>query len=86
MSVASTKAFYSQIAAGFLLGFALADAIGCADPSSHDALFEALSSLPEAMDEVLARQTRIHALAQEFAPRKRHWAVTGNGAKSHRRP
>jgi glucosamine--fructose-6-phosphate aminotransferase (isomerizing) len=79
MSVASTKAFYSQIAAGFLLGFALADAIGCGDPSSQDALLDALSSLPEAMDEVLARQTRIHALAHEFAPRKRHWAVTGNG-------
>ncbi len=79
MSVASTKAFYSQIAAGFLLGFALADALGCADTSTQEALLSALSRLPEAMDQVLARQTRIRALAQEFAPRKRHWAIVGNG-------
>lgn len=80
MSVASTKAFYSQIAAGFLLGFALADAIGCAESSSRDAVLTALLQLPDAMDEVLACQPKIHALAQALAPRKRHWAVVGNGS------
>lgn len=79
MSVASTKAFYSQIAAGFLLGFALADAIGCPEPSNGDVLLAELSRLPEAMDEVLAQRVGIRALAQEIAPRKRHWAVVGNG-------
>ena len=79
MSVASTKAFYSQIAAGFLLGFALADAIGCADTSGGDVLLADLLLLPEAMDEVLARRVDIRRFAQEIAPRKRHWAVVGNG-------
>lgn len=79
MSVASTKAFYSQIAAGFLLGFALAETIGCAEPSTADGLLAGLSRLPEAMDEVLAQRLGIQALAREIAPRKRHWAVVGNG-------
>jgi glucosamine--fructose-6-phosphate aminotransferase (isomerizing) len=79
MSVASTKAFYSQIAAGFLLGFALGDALGCAESPGRDALLAALSSLPETMDEVLARQPKIRALAKALAPRKRQWAVVGNG-------
>ncbi|MBV8997757.1 MAG: SIS domain-containing protein [Solirubrobacterales bacterium] len=79
MSVASTKAFYSQIAAGFLLGFGLADAIGCAQSRNGDAVLTALLRLPEAMDEVLARRPRIHTLARALAPRKRHWAVVGNG-------
>jgi glutamine---fructose-6-phosphate transaminase (isomerizing) len=79
MSVASTKAFYSQIAAGFLLGFALADAIGCADRSREHALLSALSELPEAMEVVLSRRSRIRSLAAEFAPRRRHWAIVGNG-------
>lgn len=79
MSVASTKAFYSQIAAGFLLGFALADAIGCPELSNADALLAEISRLPEAMDDVLARRASIHGFAQEIAPRKRYWAVVGNG-------
>lgn len=79
MSVASTKAFYSQIAAGFLLSFALAEAVGCAELADRDALLAALLRLPEAMDEVLARRASIRALAHEIAPRKRHWAVVGNG-------
>ncbi len=79
MSVASTKAFYSQIAAGFLLAFGLADAIGCAQSPSRDAVLTALLRLPEAMDEVLTRRAKIHALAQSLSPRKRHWAVVGNG-------
>ena len=79
MSVASTKAFYSQVAAGFLLSFALADAVGCADRVREDELLSALSALPEAMEAVLGRLERIRALAREFAPRKRHWAIVGNG-------
>ncbi|MGA2928104.1 MAG: SIS domain-containing protein, partial [Solirubrobacteraceae bacterium] len=79
MSVASTKAFYSQIAAGFLLGFALADAIGCDDQRAQDALLAALVRLPEAMEAVLGQQQSLRALAQQFAPRKRHWAIVGSG-------
>jgi glucosamine--fructose-6-phosphate aminotransferase (isomerizing) len=79
MSVASTKAFYSQVAAGFLLSFALADAVGCAERTREDELLTALLALPDAMQVVLGRRERIRALAGEFAPRKRHWAIVGNG-------
>ncbi len=79
MSVASTKAFYSQIAAGVLLSFALADAIGCPDTDAQEELLSSLASLPKAMDEVLAKRTEIGTLAHEFAPRRRHWAIVGNG-------
>jgi glucosamine--fructose-6-phosphate aminotransferase (isomerizing) len=53
MSVASTKAFYSQIAAGFLLAAAIAGEVG----GKVDAgLLQALRELPAAMTEVLARR------------------------------
>src|SRR5690606_15136866 len=76
MSVASTKAFYAQIAAGFLLASAIAAEVGCAvDP----AVLEALRDLPAAMVEVLARRSTIAEAAQRLAPPKRYWAVVGNG-------
>jgi glucosamine--fructose-6-phosphate aminotransferase (isomerizing) len=80
MSVASTKAFYAQVAAGILVAHAVADAVGAGDPEERSALLEALRSLPEAMREVLARRDRIAAAAQRHAPARRSWAVVGNGA------
>ena len=60
MSVASTKAFYAQVAAGFLLAVALADVLGCADPHRriHE-LLGALRQLPDAMVKVLGRREDI---------------------------
>ena len=40
MSVASTKAFYAQVAAGMLLALALADRLGCGDPKDADRLLD----------------------------------------------
>src|SRR5690606_16985323 len=53
MSVASTKAFYSQIAAGLLLAAAIAEEVG---GTVDQDLLAALRELPRAMDEVLARR------------------------------
>jgi glucosamine--fructose-6-phosphate aminotransferase (isomerizing) len=78
MAVPSTKAFYAQVAAGFLLALAVADAVGCADASQSDELLHALRSLPDAMTEVLARRPEI-AEAARLAPGRRYWAVVGNG-------
>src|SRR5690606_1359126 len=50
MSVASTKAFYSQIAAGFLLAWAIADVVGGA---VEQRLMAALRDLPTQMEETL---------------------------------
>ena len=51
--MASTKAFYSQIAAGILLAAAIAAEVG---GRVADALLLALRELPAAMTEVLGRR------------------------------
>ncbi len=79
MSVASTKAFYSQIVAGFLLGFALARATGSIDLDHESALLDGLVSLPAAMEAVLAQRAHIRELACALAPQRRHWAIVGSG-------
>jgi glucosamine--fructose-6-phosphate aminotransferase (isomerizing) len=79
MSVASTKAFYAQVAAGLLLSLALADQLGCRDRHSADRLLRGLRALPEAMEEVLAERDAITEAAAGLAPYRRHWAVVGNG-------
>jgi glucosamine--fructose-6-phosphate aminotransferase (isomerizing) len=76
MSVASTKAFYSQIAAGLLLATAIAEEVGGA---VDQALLQALRDLPAAMAEVVERRSTIADAAHRLAPAKRYWAVVGNG-------
>src|SRR4029077_8803970 len=78
MAVPSTKAFYAQIAAGFLLAVAIAEVMGCADPVHTAELLGALRTPPDAMTEVLARRPAIAAAAR-LAPSRRYWAVVGNG-------
>jgi len=79
MSVASTKAFYAQIAAGFLLAAAIGDAAGCLDRPSWSHLLRALHDLPEAMETVLGRRDEIADAAHQYAPSRRYWAIVGNG-------
>lgn len=82
MSVASTKAFYAQVAAGFLLAFALAAELGVdgdgAAAYRHELLTE-LRALPGAMQQVLARRDAIAAAAQRHVLGRRSWTVVGNG-------
>jgi glucosamine--fructose-6-phosphate aminotransferase (isomerizing) len=79
MSVASTKAFYSQITAGTLLGEALAQACGVGDPSRRSRLLRALADLPQKMRVILGREEQIADAARATAPPRRHWAIVGNG-------
>ncbi|HSL58600.1 MAG TPA: SIS domain-containing protein [Acidimicrobiales bacterium] len=80
MSVASTKAFYAQIAAGFLLAMAIAEAAGAPDGGGErQRLLAALRDLPTAMAEVVTRRAAIGAAARRHAPSRRSWAVVGNG-------
>jgi glucosamine--fructose-6-phosphate aminotransferase (isomerizing) len=76
MSVASTKAFYAQIAAGFLLAIALAEELG---HRVDRELLAALRDLPRAMTATLERRPDVAVAAQQFAPSRRYWAVVGNG-------
>ena len=55
MSVASTKAFYAQVAAGYLLAIALAAELGVTTPRSAS-LLAALRTLPDAMRSIIAER------------------------------
>ena len=79
MAVPSTKAFYMQVAAGFVLAAALADVAGVAAEGTSE-LLEALRELPAAMETVLERRDEIGQAAHSYGPPRRYWAVVGNGA------
>ncbi len=79
MSVASTKAFYAQVAAGALLSCAIADAAGLGDAERRARLLASLRAIPEAMTEVLRRRSTVAEAAHRLAPSRRYWAVVGNG-------
>jgi len=80
MSVASTKAFYSQIVAGYLLGLRFAQIMGLR--SNEYLIQEArqLKRLPRLMTQILQeKREEIAASAKKWALLKRHWAVVGSG-------
>ncbi len=82
MSVASTKAFYAQIAAGHLLAVAIADAVGVLDPDDASSRLQALRELPDAMRRVVAQRDTIAAVVQRHVLNRRYWAVVGNGVNA----
>jgi glutamine---fructose-6-phosphate transaminase (isomerizing) len=79
MSVASTKAFYAQVAAGALLACAITEAAGVGSDRRRAELLASLRELPEAMERVYAKREEIADAARRLAPPKRYWAVVGNG-------
>lgn len=79
MSVASTKAFYAQVAAGVLLACAITELLGLGSAARRHELLAALRRLPDAMTEVVAQRSVIGDIARRFAPSRRYWAVVGNG-------
>jgi glucosamine--fructose-6-phosphate aminotransferase (isomerizing) len=79
MSVASTKAFYSQVAAGALLACAISAALGTGTNAERHELLAALRTIPDAMFQVLALRPQIAEAARQFAPARRYWTVVGNG-------
>lgn len=79
MAVPSTKAFYAQVAAGFLLSAALADIVDGAKGVDPDAL-RALRDVPDAMERVLGQRSQIAEVVGRHVAHRRDWAVVGNGA------
>ena len=79
MSVASTKAFYSQIAAGSILGLRLAQLTGSRTDDFVLAEIEYLLRLPAVMEALLAKHEEIGSSAERFAVMKKYWAVVGSG-------
>ena len=79
MSVASTKAFYSQIVAGNILGLYFARLM---KTMTDDRIADALRSLeraPDMMRRVLERREALRQSALDLASRKKYWAVVGSG-------
>ena len=83
MSVASTKAFYAQVAACALLAAAIAADIRPDDAATACAISDllgALGKLPSALESVFASRDEIARIARRHVGAHRHWAVVGNGA------
>ncbi|MBW2322201.1 MAG: SIS domain-containing protein, partial [Deltaproteobacteria bacterium] len=79
MSVASTKAYYSQIVAGSVLGLKVAQLSGILTDDFILAEIEQLWRLPSCMEKVLAKREDIEKSARRFAVTKEDWAVVGSG-------
>lgn len=79
MSVASTKAFYSQIVAGSLLGLHIAQFIAQRSAAFVAEEIRTLEKLPQAMRRVLDGQDRIRESAETHALSRVYWAVVGSG-------
>jgi glutamine---fructose-6-phosphate transaminase (isomerizing) len=82
MSVASTKAFYAQVAAGTLLACAISEAAGLGSAERRHHLLESLRAVPDAMRAVLDQRDHIGDAARRFAPQRRYWTVVGNGVNA----
>jgi glucosamine--fructose-6-phosphate aminotransferase (isomerizing) len=83
MSVASTKAFYSQVAAGLLLAHAIADEVPGGlrtDAEESQELLRALRDLPARMEEALGVRTAAAEAARSFAPSRRYWAIVATAS------
>ncbi len=79
MSVASTKAFYAQIAAGKLTALFLAAETGAMTEEELAYEMGELEALPERIAAVLADEEQVASAARDLAPHARYWAVTGSG-------
>ncbi len=79
MSVASTKAFYSQIVAGAILGLYMAALKNHRDASFVTEEIKQLLKLPSDMRRVLAASDLIKDSADRLAVTKTYWAAVGSG-------
>jgi glucosamine--fructose-6-phosphate aminotransferase (isomerizing) len=79
MAVASTKAFYSQIAAGKLLALLLAQEFqSMGEDEIYQEILE-LERLSGEIEAVLAQSHLLQKCAEQCGPSSRNWAVVGNG-------
>ncbi len=80
MSVASTKAFYSQIVAGYILALYVAKLLGTMSDTAIARELVDLESAPEKMNLVIAGKEIIRESAWEIVKEKKYWAVVGSGS------
>ncbi|MGM9998454.1 MAG: SIS domain-containing protein [Candidatus Bruticola sp.] len=80
MSVASTKAFYSQVVAGYLLGLHIASLVGAVSTKQIRRELQELLNLPSKISSVINKRKDIEMLARRYATTRRDWAVVGSGS------
>jgi glucosamine--fructose-6-phosphate aminotransferase (isomerizing) len=79
MSVASTKAFYSQVVAGAILGLKIAGLKGRRHHDFISAEIKQLLKLPDHMRTILSMHNKIGNSAKKLATTKTYWAAVGSG-------
>ena len=79
MSVASTKAFYSQVVAGAMLGLYIVGLKGIRSREFVSDELRQLSRLPSSLRKIFARKDQIRAIARRLAATRTYWAVVGSG-------
>jgi glucosamine--fructose-6-phosphate aminotransferase (isomerizing) len=79
MSVASTKAFYSQIVAGYVLALAFAQILRTRADEFIAAELATLEKAPGLMQQVLEKKDEIRRSAERLARQKKYWAIVGSG-------
>ncbi len=80
MSVASTKAFYSQITAGAVLGLHLAGIVGSCSGDFITEQVNEILALPDKMRVILDMKEEIKASASKRAISRHYWATVGSGS------
>lgn len=79
MSVASTKAFYSQVVAGSVLGLYLAELKGAREAAFISSEIKQLLRLPAVLTTIFEKRAAIQQSARRLAAAKTYWAVVGSG-------
>ncbi|MBN1383230.1 MAG: SIS domain-containing protein, partial [Deltaproteobacteria bacterium] len=79
MSVASTKAFYSQIVAGNVLALYFAQLLKTRTDHFIAGELLNLEKAPALMNKVLAKKDQIREAAYRTAKEKKYWAIVGSG-------
>ncbi|MCG2759437.1 MAG: SIS domain-containing protein, partial [Desulfobacteraceae bacterium] len=79
MSVASTKAFYSQIIAGALLSLKIASLKGLRNDEFIAEEIRQMQKIPSHMRKVLSMREEIEKSARRLAATKNYWAAVGSG-------
>ena len=79
MAVPSTKAFYAQIAAGYLLALALAGEFGDFDPIANTRCSSTCGRCPTRWTKCSRSGRRSPRIALRHVPSRRYWTVVGNG-------
>ncbi|WP_291462006.1 SIS domain-containing protein [Desulfobacula sp.] len=80
MSVASTKAFYSQITAGAILGLHIAGIVQTRSSEFITEQINEIMSLPDKMRVILGMKDQIKDSAFRLAVSKDYWATVGSGS------